>query len=55
MGIPITRYMRARGEELEILDAVREEAANVLDDILTVLARKIVKEYADAKKRGGDK
>jgi hypothetical protein len=52
MGIPVERYMRAKNEELEILDAVREQGAEVLDDILTSLARKIVKEYSDAKRRG---
>jgi len=44
--------MNSTGEEWDLLDAARLEVANVLDDVLTALARKIVKEQAEAEERG---
>lgn len=47
--------MKATGEEFDLLDAARREAAQVIDDLQTNLARKIVKEKADAEERGRKK
>ena len=53
LGIPIDRFIRSRDpEELQLLEAVRKEAAVILDETLTSLARKIVQETADAQERG---
>lgn len=47
--------MRAEGEEFDLLDGARIAASEVVDDLLTSLARKIVKEQADAEERGRKK
>jgi len=39
-------------EEAEFWEAVRVEAANVWDTLMTNLARKVVEETAKARKRG---
>lgn len=39
-------------EEAEFWEAVRVEAAEVWDVLMTNLARKVVKETAEARKRG---
>lgn len=43
------------GDELAMYEAIRHEASDVLDGLLDTLARKIVKEYSDAKDRGRKK
>lgn len=47
------RLLRTRdGDERAVWEEVRKEASNVVDELLTNLARKIVKETADAQERG---
>jgi hypothetical protein len=41
--------------EVALLQRVHKEAVKVTDDLQTNLARKIVAEYADARKRGEKK
>jgi hypothetical protein len=56
LGIPVIPFLRSRDpEERALLDAARVEGAKLLDETLTSLARKIVKETADAQKRGEKK
>lgn len=56
LGLPVERYIRSRdSEERAVIDRARHEGFKVLDDILTTLARKIVKETADAQERGRKK
>lgn len=56
LGLPVTRIIRTRdSDERALLDAARLEGAQLLDDLMTVLARKIVKETADAQERGRKK
>jgi hypothetical protein len=43
------------GTERDTWEAVRVEANNVMNDLLDSLARKIVKETADAQERGKKK
>lgn len=53
LGIPVLPYLRSRDpEERALLEAARIEAVKVVDELMTNLARKIVKEQADAQKRG---
>ena len=53
LGIPVDRLIRSRDpEERQLLEAIRKEAVNVIDDLMTNLARKIVKEQSEAQKRG---
>lgn len=53
VGVPIAELLRTEDEdERELLWAVADEGREVLDVILTNLARKIVSEYAEAQKRG---
>lgn len=40
------------GDELAMYEAIRHEASDIVDGYLDSLARKIVKEYSDAKERG---
>ncbi len=55
-GLPVDRMINSRdGAELALLEKVRVESAQVIDDLLTALARKIVKEQADAQERGRKK
>lgn len=54
-GLPVDRLIRTRdGVERDLLAAVHAKAVEVADELQTSLARKIVKEYADAQKRGGN-
>lgn len=56
MGLPVERFYRSRDSaELALLDEVRLEGAKLLDELMTSLARKIVKEEADAQARGRKK
>jgi hypothetical protein len=56
MGLPVDRMILSKdGDELALYEAIRQEGSEVLDGILDSLARKIVKEYADAKERGRKK
>lgn len=56
IGLPVGRFLETRDpDEFALLDRARVEGFKVLDDLLTSLARKIVKETADAQKRGQKK
>lgn len=53
LGLPVDRLLRSRDPaELELLDRARLEGAKLLDETLTTLARKFVKETAEAQERG---
>lgn len=55
-GLPVLTYIRTKNStERDLINAARKEAADVLDDILTNLARKIVSEQAAAEDRGRKK
>lgn len=55
-GVPVDRMLRSRdADEVAMWEAVRVEANKVVDDLMTTLARKIVKEQADAQERGKHK
>jgi hypothetical protein len=55
-GLPIQRmYRSSDGDELALLEAVRRESANVIDQLLDNLAKKIVREYARAREEGRKK
>lgn len=56
LGLPIERILRSRdGDELAVYEAIRLESINVLDELMTALARKIVYEQSQAQKRGEKK
>lgn len=51
-GLPVDRMLRSGdGDEVAMYEAIRCEAVYVIDDLMTNLARKIVKEQADAQNR----
>jgi hypothetical protein len=54
MGLPVMEFLHARegSAEYAVLHTVREAGSQVLDDLMTTLAQKIVREYAEAQKRG---
>lgn len=55
-GLPVHRIMYSRDPlERELLREALTEAVKVVDDLHTNLARKIVHEYAEAKKKGDKK
>lgn len=52
-GLPVHRILTTRDSvEREVWEEVHAEAAEVVDTLLQNLARKIVKETADAQERG---
>jgi hypothetical protein len=56
LGLPVDRFIRSRDpEERALLDRARHEGFKVLDGMMDALARKIVKETADAQERGRKK
>lgn len=56
LGVPVDRLLRTSDEtERLLLQAVVKEAWEVLRTVHTELARKIVNEYAEARKRGEKK
>jgi len=56
VGVPVDRLIRSRdSEEVALLHRVRAQGAKLLDEIMTDLARRIVKEQADAEERGRKK
>jgi hypothetical protein len=53
-GLPVDRLLRTtNGVERDLLVAIHKEAVGVYEDLQMNLARKIVKEYSDAQRRGG--
>lgn len=56
VGVPVLEYLRTEdSDERALLAAVKEEGVKVLSDTITNLAREIVKETAEAQKRGSKK
>lgn len=52
-GLPVERMLHSHDEtERDFWEAVRVEAGEVWDLLMTNLARKVIKETADARKRG---
>lgn len=39
-------------DEQELWDEVRRESFTVLEELMTVFARRLIKEYSDAQERG---
>lgn len=56
IGLPVGRFIHSRDPvERDLLEAARVAGQKLLDDLMTNLARKIVKETADAQNRGAKK
>lgn len=56
MGLPVERFIRSRDpDEVQLLEAIRQRGAQVIEDLQDRLARKIVSEYAAARERGRKK
>lgn len=56
LGVPVDRLLNTTDPmEKGLLEKMVKEAAEVLDEIHTNLARKIVNEYAKARERGKKK
>jgi hypothetical protein len=56
VGIPIERFLHTIDPgERSLLIKVKDEGTEVLNDAMKSLAHEIVKEYAAAQRRGGDK
>lgn len=56
LGLPVERMYRSQDrDEQELLKAALVEARDVFEDLATIIACKIVKEQAEAQKRGRNK
>lgn len=56
VGLPVRRVMNATDpDEVALLNAARAEGFELLKELNTDLAQKIVKEYAEARERGKNK